>query len=302
MQLRRNTNYEGENLKKKDRGRERNLGMSFFAGKTTDALVLLTLTALAVFVLFNAREYLLTKEKLQDQVFVTPRVTQAATEPPKTEPATTPVIPTITPTETEEPWVRPDFAAMREKYNNDEIIAYLDVPDTTIQYFVTQHADNDYYLTHDINKEQSNAGWVFLDNENDINRHDKNTIIYGHNMRSQIMFHDLRKYRDADFAQTHRLLYLTTLYEDFTFEVFSVFLSEAESFMYNLVNIDDETYKDIVDKMLAKSIFDFESEVSVHDRILTLSTCSNVGDERLVVVGKLIKKRVVPTSERIQYD
>ncbi|MCL2351927.1 MAG: class B sortase [Firmicutes bacterium] len=225
-----------------------------------------------------------------------PSATSATASPtptPSPSPAQTPppsasVSPSPSPEPTETP-ILPEILAARTEYGNGDIVGYLDVPGTNIQYYITQAADNDFYMTHDISKRASNAGWLFLDYENDFTRQDKNTIIYGHNMKAKIMFHELRNFLNGDFARGNRYLRLMTLYGEQTYEIFAVFETDT-NFYYNLVNIDDGQFGLILDTMNAKSLFDFGVEVHTGDRILTLSTCSNLPDDsRLVVAGKLIE-------------
>ncbi|MDR1209645.1 MAG: class B sortase [Clostridiales bacterium] len=273
---------------KEEKDKKRRPAAAFWVGKTTDTIILVALTALLSFVMFQYRDYIKVLEDITSQELpAMPAVSPTPTSGPSASPS---AVPTASPGPL---WVRPDFAGKREQFDNQDIIGYLDVPDTTIRYFVTQAGDNVFYLNHNIKLEEHNAGWVFLDYDNDISKEDDNTIIYGHNMRLPIMFHDLRKFRDEEFTRSHPYFYYQTLYDDYIFEVFAVFLTDT-SFSYNRVNMSEADYRKLLDRMLDISMFDLGLEVGVTDRILTLSTCSNlVDDERLVVVGKMAERRSV---------
>ena len=199
-----------------------------------------------------------------------------------------PTAPSPSPEPTERP-IRREILDARAEYGNDDIVGYLDIPGTSIQYYVTQTEDNDFYIDHDVRKKASNAGWIFLDYENDFSRQDKNTIIYGHNMNAKIMFHELRNFQKEDFAKNHCYLRLMTLYEELVFEVFAVFRADVgeNGFHYNLVYITDEEFGGIVASINEKSMIDFGADVTADDRILILSTCTNLPDDsRLAVAGR----------------
>ena len=179
----------------------------------------------------------------------------------------------------------------RSEFGNDDIVGYLDIPDTSIQYYFTQAKDNEFYMGHDIYKNSNGSGWIFLDYENDISHIDKNIILYGHNPEDEIMFHGLRSYLTEDYARSHRYFYLTTQYWNSGYEVFAVLLTDV-SFDYNRALIDNSQFSSILDTMNKESLYDFGVEVTTNDRILTLSTYLNPNDRddpsRLIVVGKLM--------------
>lgn len=52
---------------------------------------------------------------------------------------------------------------------------------------------NDYYLTHNFYKNYNKSGWIFVDESNKLDGNDKNTVIYGHNVRDNLMFGSLKK-------------------------------------------------------------------------------------------------------------
>jgi SrtB family sortase len=274
------------------------------AEKITNVIVLSALTVLIVFLLRGAREELKRLEVVNSQnEIATPAPTIPRTDAPTRAPSAEP-----TPSETPEPspsafqpLMAQKILAARETFDNDEIVGYLDVPDTGIQYYVTQAEDNYYYLSHNIEKREDNAGWVFLDYENDWERDDWNSIIYGHNMRAEIMFHGLRNYRDAEFFNEHPFFYFNTVNGDYVYEIFSVFETLPDAFQYNTVYFGEkENFEEMIAKTRALSKYDTsEISVSADDRVTLLSTCSNTPDDkRLVVAGKLVlKDELIPKNE-----
>ena len=66
---------------------------------------------------------------------------------------------------------------------NSDFRGWIVVEGTNIDYPFVQGKDNNYYLHHDFNKNKSNSASIFMDYRNDY-QNDKNTILYGHNMRN----------------------------------------------------------------------------------------------------------------------
>lgn len=97
--------------------------------------------------------------------------------------------------------VRDELKAL-QKLNKD-MAGWLTIADTEIDYPILQSTDNDYYLHHNYKNEKARAGSIFKDYRNTNEFLDKNTIIYGHNMKDGSMFADLRKYLDKDFLAAH---------------------------------------------------------------------------------------------------
>ena len=83
-----------------------------------------------------------------------------------------------------------DFEKLKEK--NSDVVAWLKVNGTNIETTVVKTTNNDYYLTHNFNKEYNSAGWIFADYKNKVDGTDKNLVIYGHNMRDNSMFGSLK--------------------------------------------------------------------------------------------------------------
>jgi len=172
---------------------------------------------------------------------------------------------------------------------NSNIVGHLRVGGTTINYDVVQGEDNRFYLYHDINGNPSNAGWIFLDYEVDIRRQDQNMVIYGHNMNRNHMFHGLRNFRSYDFLRANPTITFNTLYGNYEWEIFAFYVAHI-SFPYTIINFpNDATFRHMIQQFKESSMHDTGVTVLPSDRILTLSTCTNVHqDERYVLQARLI--------------
>jgi len=192
---------------------------------------------------------------------------------------------------------RNKFDALRAKYNNNkDIVGLIKIPGTKIYYPVAQSKDNIYYLDRNLYKQLSLAGSIMMDFENDVSRSDPNTVLYGHQMSatSGTMFHALNYYRDENFFNNHRYVIFNTIYEDNVWEVFAFFKTHT-SFNYIKVFFKSEKqFLDLAAEMKRRSIYDTGIEIQSGDRILTLSTCTNIRgepDTRYVLCARMIKNK-----------
>ena len=166
---------------------------------------------------------------------------------------------------------------------NDQIKAWIIVPDTNISYPIVQGSDNSYYLDHTFAKEPNYAGAVFIDYRSNPDFSDSNTFIYGHNVKHETMFSQLEKFMDKDFFEAHKYVYIFTPEQNYKTEIIS-FHSTYDGSPYYLFSIMDvnkwkEYIKLITDPNINGHV---RSDVSMgeSDRIVTLSTCSfEINDE-----------------------
>lgn len=173
---------------------------------------------------------------------------------------------------------------------NPDIMGWLKINDTNIDYPVVQGSDNDYYLKHNLYNEEDKNGWIFMDYRNSKEDLDTNTIIFGHNMYySGVMFGTLANAYKKNWYTNPDNLTLTfdTIYESNTYQIFSIYKIPKTTDYLKTYFADEDEFTDFVDLIKGRSIEDFNVEVTPGDKILTLSTCSNYS-ERLVVHAKLI--------------
>ena len=220
---------------------------------------------------------------------VTPIIEPSATQTPS--PAFSP---TFTPTPSPRV-ILPEFEELRAEYGNDDIVGYLKIPGTSIDYPVTHSNDNTYYLENDINKKPSVAGWIFMDFENSIESDDPNIVIYGHNMRKDIMFHSLRYYQSWDYLNAHRYIVFNTIYEDYVWEVFSFYKTDISFPYIQVVFPSEDAFFSLASEMKARSMYDTGVDIKPGDHILTLSTCTNEAeDTRFVLNARRLSPGEVP--------
>ncbi len=180
--------------------------------------------------------------------------------------------------------------------SNEDIYAWISIPDTNIDYPIAQHpTDDSYYLNHGADGIYSEYGCPYTELSDKKSFIEFNTVIYGHNMNNGSMFGGLHDYEDEDFFKEHRTLYIYTKEHTFTFIVFA-------AVMYTDVHIPyyfDDDYEedrnafleslqtDIVEE---RSIYYEDMDVTSDSKIVTLSTCDRkLRDNRFLVVAVMIE-------------
>ena len=183
---------------------------------------------------------------------------------------------------------------------NSDIVAWIQIKDSKINYPVLQGEDNDYYMTHTYKKEYSKDGSLFLDKNYDWTKPSANLLIYGHNnIGSKEMFVDLMNYEDEEYYNTHKTIRFTTAEEDAEYEIIAVFKSrvyyksETDVFRYYFF-IDaenEEEFNEYVQNSKDASLYNIEATAKYGDQLLTLSTCSyHTEDGRFAVVAKKVNR------------
>lgn len=185
-----------------------------------------------------------------------------------------------------------DFDALRE--NGPDIIGWLNLPDTVINYPVTQTDDNEYYLHHLYDGTYNKVGCLFADYENKADFSDRNTIIYGHNMRDGSMFAALNEYDEQSYFDTHKQMYLVTPEGGYLCEVFTAFVAKpsesgSDTSPWCLSWKDDGAYTTWLTAMAERSVVETDVTVTSSDKVLTLSTCTPGGVSRFIVMAKLVE-------------
>ena len=176
---------------------------------------------------------------------------------------------------------------------NSDTIGWLKVSGTQINYPIVQTDNNSFYLTHSFDKSYNKAGWCFADYRNKNLKNSelgKNTIIYGHNRMNSSMFGTLKNVLEKNWQTNKQNKYInfSTLGESLVWEVFSVYTISNEDYYLKTDFSSDAEYQTFLSTLKKRSIYDFGTEISYNDKILTLSTCTNIDNKRTVVHAKLL--------------
>lgn len=187
------------------------------------------------------------------------------------------------------PLIDVDITKLKEK--NADTVGWINVNNTNINYPFVQGKDNSYYLSHSFDKKYNEAGWVFLDYRNSKDLNNKNTILYAHSRLDKTMFGSLSKvlkfswYNNKD----NHIIRLSTETENTLWQIFSVYKIPEESYYITTNFNSNEEYTKFLNTIKQRSIHNFNTNLDINDKILTLSTCYS-DTERTVVHAKLIKR------------
>ncbi len=174
---------------------------------------------------------------------------------------------------------------------NKDYVGWIDISGTSISYPIVKGEDNKFYLKHNFFQERDFVGSIFMDYQNSIVGLDQNTIIYGHNMKDKSMFGSLKGYLDEEFYKKHKYLTFTLpnnqTYKGLIFSVYST--TKVEWLKTDFREIAD--FASYLGSINNQSVFQTQTEVGEEDFILTLSTCTDRGDdERIIVHAKLLNE------------
>lgn len=171
---------------------------------------------------------------------------------------------------------------------NPDIIAWINIPDTPVDYPVVMAKDNnDYYLTHNVKGEYSQYGSIFTDFRlYGAPLKQKNCIIYGHNMGrwTDVMFSSLMEYRNQEYYDKHESVNIYTEKGKTEYRIISIMEVSNYSYAYNLTFEVKKEYIEWVKKCVSDSMVECNTEdMPEINRVVTLSTCT-YGSSKLVLI------------------
>ena len=190
-----------------------------------------------------------------------------------------------------------DFASLQEM--NEDIYAWIFIPGTNVSYPILQSSDasnDDYYLMHNLDGTYGYPGNIYTQQRNAKDFTDRNTVIYGHNMRNGSMFQSLHWYEEDGFLSEHPYVYIYTENEKLVYEIFAVYTTDNRLLLDYYGDFENiEVYAEYLAEVYAQygesdAIINPSVVADASDRIITLSTCLGVETERFVVQAKLIEE------------
>lgn len=176
-----------------------------------------------------------------------------------------------------------DFDKLRE--TNPDIVAWLYLKDTKINYPVVQGNTNDQYLHHLFDGTYGQAGTLFVDYQvrDPFNQFD--TMIYGHNMKDGSMFSVFKEYKDSEYAKEHGRLELITPETKYHLDVVAFIHCREDNDIY-IMNQSSYAYDSLI-RNNAK--YTTGVEWTTDDKLVIMSTCAyEYEGARYVLVGKLV--------------
>ncbi|MDE6529208.1 MAG: class B sortase [Lachnospiraceae bacterium] len=197
----------------------------------------------------------------------------------------------------------PDFTALRQI--NDDIVAYLYLPDSVIDYPVLQHEENGYYLDHNLNGSTGYPGCLYIENMNRSDFEDPATVIYGHHLFTGGMFSDLENFLDPEYLDGHRFYFLYLPDEVRIYEVVLAAkynnehllvscYTQIEENLYEFHGFEGGEGKLIYDRIQALGLGgNFRLEPGEEEQMIFWSTCLPARNRRIIVGARRITEENV---------
>ena len=178
-----------------------------------------------------------------------------------------------------------NLTALREV--NPDVIGWITIPDTELDYPIMRGEDNQYYLEHTWDRQPNSAGSIFLECQNSADLSDFNTIIYGHRMKDGSMFASLKYYKTEEHRNRHPYVYIVDDNGVHRYEIFAAYEAGIKTYTY-CIGFTEERKAAFLESCLERSVINTGITPTINDRILTLSTCTGTGyDTRWVVQARL---------------
>lgn len=178
-------------------------------------------------------------------------------------------------------WPAVEFSALQKI--NDDIVAWIYIEGTDVNYPVVQGPDNDYYLHRMFDGSYNDSGSIFLDAACTPDFRDRHSIIHGHHMLNDTMFSALMGYKEQSFYDAHPTVLILTPDTRFKLHLFAGYVTDTDADAWDLT--PSSTW---IDRVTEKSWFDSTNLPLYGQELLTLSTCSyEFEDARFVLHGWL---------------
>lgn len=179
-----------------------------------------------------------------------------------------------------------------------DVVGWIRIEDTVIDYPIVLGEDNDFYLEHLPDGTSNKAGSIMMDQANSGKFLEAVNILHGHHMRNDTMFGRLDDYAKEKFYQAHAVIQLFTPAGDYDVAVFAACTVNGYTFGYPTFFEDEAAFMQFIRKAVSATPYETEIEVEYGDRILLLSTCAySYSGARYVVMGKILEPEQTETCQ-----
>ena len=201
-----------------------------------------------------------------------------------------------------------DFEGLNEK--NTDVVGYIQIPNTNIDYPVFQGEDNEYYLHHGLDKGELYAGSIYVDNEVDLslgdtseNVQNRTISIFGHNMKNKTMFGDLVKFKKQSFLDENPYgVYYSEDGSVYAMEIVGTYITSGDTDEHlRIRNLDDinvlEEFKSFINE---NAVTRTDVDINLGDKVGILSTCTYEYNNARYAVVVVFKKQYLSLDEEKQ--
>ena len=179
---------------------------------------------------------------------------------------------------------------------NPDIVAWIYVPDTPINYPVVKGHDNEEYLHKAFDGSTgwlASAGTIFLDASNSANLTDQNSALYGHHMNDGSMFASLAGFEDQSTFDSHRDIYVLTPQGNYRLKTFALVKTTGTDAIVQTSFSSDASYQAYVQDKLNRSVVSQKGDKLTATDIkqsMLFSTCEySQNDGRAVLFAAVVE-------------
>lgn len=254
------------------------------------------------------RQVYYAEAEADEQLTAMPTVipTEAPTEAPTAVPTELPEstaspVPTATP-QARLPKVRypnNNYAIASSRFQklrrqNEDIIGWLTISDLVDEAVVQR--DNTYYLDRDYKGYHNKNGAIFLDEVIDLRTRPYTLMLYGHNMKSGLMFGGLRNFENPTYYRRSPFITFDTAYEDGRYVIFAVgtISTDAKNWRYvnfaHLLSSSISLRTQAIASLNRFSVYNGQIDVQPEDQLLLLVTCVEAVEDRRIVAARRIRE------------
>lgn len=174
---------------------------------------------------------------------------------------------------------------------NKDTVGWLTLNHSKINYPVVKSNNNSKYLNKSFDGTPNPNGWIFMDYRSNPANLGRNTIIYGHSGNYYVMFGSLKDTLKPSWYKNvqNQIITFNTETNSKKWHIYSIYTIGVTSDYLITTFKSDENYLNFLNKTKERSIYDFGQDLTINDKVLTLSTCYKDGSERLVIHAKLMQ-------------
>lgn len=191
---------------------------------------------------------------------------------------------------------------------NPDIVAWIYIPDSPINYPVVQGPDNEKYLHTAFDGSNgwfSSAGTIYIDAKNNPDLLDRNTFFYGHHMRDGSMFAAFDDWTNTQEFNKHRDIYILTPKGNYYAKTFSAVKTNGSEAIVITQFADDASYEEYIQKILRRNIVQQEGEVFTADQIkqaFAFCTCEYTHNDGRDLFFATVIATTVPDDPWVECD
>lgn len=175
---------------------------------------------------------------------------------------------------------------------NSEVVGWITVDGTKIDYPILQGEDNFKYVDTNIYGEYDLAGAIFLNHNNADDFSDQYSILYGHHMANGAMFGELNHFVDEDFFRQHKTGKLVSFNNSYHLEVFALLKDHAyNQYIFNTIKNNQHKFNETLEYFKTHATHYRDVGELKKSQVIALSTCVSYDtDGRWLLLAKIVEE------------